>query len=348
MLTRFLTHRSALIPIACLFLLHADSPFSVLHGQHSTDIRFPNRGEYSLRSLMTLGELEGAPEETFGMITDVERGPDGALYLLQPLEKRVAVFSPSGGFRKWIGNPGGGPGEFMAPTNIAISGSRLIVFDRRLRRISVFDTSGAFTSSFQLVTENPSAMAVTPDGSIVLTIPQDSFRVEVFDLRGRKTRKLVRAPSIDRQIRGPYMADPGRACGLPDGTIIYANSWIYEIVAYDRNGRVIWAKSSNGSLLGPVEPLIPGVSPKTQGGLLLGMECDSKRIVLASFSLLTSELDYDILTTQGEPVARMRFKRSEGEGRLFPGFLTAIDGDTLVAFRTKPYPQVFLTVLNHD
>ncbi len=280
------------------------------------------------------------------MITDVDRGVDGSLFVIQPMEKRVAVYTSAGQFKKWIGSPGGGPGEFLAPTNVAVLADKIIVYDRRLRRISVFDTSGAYRSSFQLLYQNPSSMSVGPGGRLVFTVPQDSFRVVVFDLTGRMIRSLVRAPEIDAQIRGPYLADPGRACMLPNGTLVYANSWTYEIVAYDLTGQISWAKSSPGSLLQPVDVLIPGVSPKTQGGVLLGLECDSTKIVVASFSILSSELNYDVLTSSGQPLARLKFRRTGATTELFPGFLTAMKGDTLMAFRTRPFPQVFLDILH--
>jgi hypothetical protein len=344
MLTRIDVSR-VIATAALIWFSAPDNTFSVLRGVTAQEIQFSNASNYELVPILTIGKLEGRESELFGMISDVDRGSDGSIYILEPIEKHVAVFSSKGEFRRNIGSAGAGPGEFLAPANIAVVDSTVVVYDRRLRRVSLFDTNGTYRSSFPVPQHSPTAMMVDRQRHLVLSVPLDSIRAVVYDLSGRKRRSFIPAPPIDGQISGPYVPDPGRVCALPGGRLLYANSWIYELVAYGPEGRESWARTSPRSLLRPVDPLIRGVSPKTQGGVVLGLECDPSRIVLASFAIQSGELHYDILSPEGRPQGRVTFKRGSNESSFFPGFLAAIKADTVLAFRTRPFPQVFVATL---
>lgn len=53
-------------------------------------------------------------------------------------------------FIKDMGRKGQGPGEFLGPLMMSVCGDSLYVYDRGLKRISVFDSSGYFCNSIQL------------------------------------------------------------------------------------------------------------------------------------------------------------------------------------------------------
>jgi hypothetical protein len=66
---------------------------------------------------------------------------EGRAYVVDEPPVTIKVFDAAGQFVRMIGRDGEGPGEYRQP-RIAIQHSEIFVEDSRLRRISVFDTSG--------------------------------------------------------------------------------------------------------------------------------------------------------------------------------------------------------------
>jgi hypothetical protein len=92
--------------------------------------------------------------------------------------------------------------------------------------------------------------------------------------------------------------------------------------------------------MAPHKSDIPGVSQATQRGAILGLECARDLIVFAYFDRETSHIYYDFLDSEGTLITRHRFARAPDAP--FPGFLGSLNGDRLLTFRTKPFPQLFL------
>jgi hypothetical protein len=66
----------------------------------------------------------------------------GNLYLCDMRACNIKKFSPQGNFLKTIGKKGQGPGEFSMPSQIAVSGNRLFVFDIGNRRLCCLTLEG--------------------------------------------------------------------------------------------------------------------------------------------------------------------------------------------------------------
>lgn len=90
-----------------------------------------------------IGSLDGPPEETFGLITQLATGPDDELYVVDALGRTVRVYDREGGYLRSLGRQGSGPGEFRAP-NFVIAGpdGTVSVRDLELERLVVFDRRG--------------------------------------------------------------------------------------------------------------------------------------------------------------------------------------------------------------
>ena len=50
-------------------------------------------------------------------------GPDGNVYVLDPFNSRVQVFTPDGTFLREWGEAGAGPGQLTTPEGIAVDGA---------------------------------------------------------------------------------------------------------------------------------------------------------------------------------------------------------------------------------
>jgi len=120
---------------------------------------------------LTLGVLDGAPVEVFGAIRAGLLGPHG-IYVLDGSFNEVRVFDESGGHVMSLGGQGEGPGEFRNPTELMVGpDSTINVWDRGLRRLTVFDHEGevARTTSVQANLLNPTLESVSADGSFAIS-----------------------------------------------------------------------------------------------------------------------------------------------------------------------------------
>ncbi|MFW6040044.1 MAG: hypothetical protein ACOC9N_03095 [Gemmatimonadota bacterium] len=103
----------------------------------------------SPETVYTVGAAVGEAWETFGDIAAVAFDGAANLYILDRSGARVVVVSPSGERVREFGRPGDGPGEFRAPTGLALTDDgRVIVSDVGRRTFSVFASDGEFLESF--------------------------------------------------------------------------------------------------------------------------------------------------------------------------------------------------------
>lgn len=77
--------------------------------------------------------------------------PTGGYWLLDRGRKQLIRISSEGDVMFVVGGEGDGPGEFRDPTSVvSVDEDSVVVFDRGLQRVSVFDDDGEFASSVQL------------------------------------------------------------------------------------------------------------------------------------------------------------------------------------------------------
>lgn len=307
---------------------------------HQTSIR--------MEELFSLGRLDGPEEQVFGMVFDADVGKDGSVYVADVMFRRISVFDSAGRFVRWIGGKKGqGPGELMSPYKIAVLDSLVAVYDDQLGRVNLFGTDGTFRRYFIVPTPFTEDLAAAPDGGLLLTTPfGDSAEVLHYDLSGKLVGTYVRPAYIRTLVRGHYLPRPGLVCAQ-SGKIAYANAWIYELALLDpRSGRYDWVKRWKNDFIKPVAPDSATVRPAVQSAPLFGFECDEDHIVLAYFDPPNQRLFYDFFDDQGNLEARFKFTRAPGQP--FPGFVGGMAADRLVAFRTRPYSQVFIYWIGHQ
>jgi hypothetical protein len=91
-----------------------------------------------------------APDRTLTWVSQALIGPNGALYIAQPQDRRIRVFDATGKLVRSIGRRGQGPGEFENLSAIGFRNDTLYATDSALRRVSFFSAEGAFLRSVQL------------------------------------------------------------------------------------------------------------------------------------------------------------------------------------------------------
>ena len=196
-----------------------------------------------------LGLVPGAPLDPAaplgrGEVVAVELAPDGRLYVLQRAAPPVVVFAPDGSFERTMGEgllPRGhgltvGPDGDVWVTDTADhvvlrlspEGSVRQVYGRR--GSAGTDLDGRF-----VLFDQPTGVAVSPDGAVAVTDGYGNDRVVRFDAAGDRAAVWggVEGDAPDQ------FSTPHAAAALPDGSVLVA----------DRQNRRVKRLGAGGAVL---------------------------------------------------------------------------------------------------
>jgi hypothetical protein len=90
------------------------------------------------------------PAQALTQIRGIVIGPAGELYVAQPMDRMIRVFSADGRLLRTIGRSGAGPGEFDLMTGFGVLGDTLFVSDTRYNRVTFLTMAGEYLDSFEL------------------------------------------------------------------------------------------------------------------------------------------------------------------------------------------------------
>ena len=151
-------------------------------------------GEVPASAIRTLAEemriAPGVDDTTlFTEIYEFDVNPKGRLWVYDRPSNSVLLFDPDGRLVRRIGRQGAGPGEFNASSGmVALGDTGFAVWDSRNARVSIFDSSGSFRTSWStpsgfstsngLVTDRSGALLlrrpVTPPSRVASASPKVS------------------------------------------------------------------------------------------------------------------------------------------------------------------------------
>ena len=158
-----------LVPIILFFLSVSVPPVPVA-AQSKKLADLYRTGRVRLVVDMTI-DTKALPEDSqLGMAADLTVDHQGNIYVLDAQACDIKKFDRKGKFLKALGRKGQGPGEFEAPSRLAVSGEKLIVYDSGNARLSCLGTDGSFitniarTSDLEIVND----IKGLPDGGFVM------------------------------------------------------------------------------------------------------------------------------------------------------------------------------------
>lgn len=110
----------------------------------------------TLRSWRLTPELriDGA-ESDLTIVSTIAPSPSGGVYVAQPQDNSIKVFSAKGVLERTIGRKGAGPGEFNGLASIGFVGDRFYATDYSLRRVTLFTADGKVASTISAVPISP-------------------------------------------------------------------------------------------------------------------------------------------------------------------------------------------------
>jgi DNA-binding beta-propeller fold protein YncE len=145
----------------------------------------------------------------------------GHIYVADPLRNQVVVLDAEGHILTKLGTEtaGSSPGEFAAPTDVAVRDQELFVLDSQNYRIQVFDLAGGYRASIHPESMEPlPGFSVDSRGRIYLDGPLNT--VQVFQRDGRLLFRFGYSGTGHGQFKEPtgiwtdgadrvYVADTG-------------------------------------------------------------------------------------------------------------------------------------------
>jgi len=132
-----------------------------------------NLEQWQTEPALTIGQLDGPDEYTFGLISDVDIDARGRVLVLDRQAQHATVYSPAGEFLFRIGGAGEGPGEFSMSTVQIRAGIRDSIFtlDGWQMRITVFDQEGSTVRTLPMrhsVRPGPYQFQLLDDGRLLV------------------------------------------------------------------------------------------------------------------------------------------------------------------------------------
>lgn len=107
------------------------------------------RWRVSSSPIMSIGLADGDDPYLLYDVTSLRVNSSGSLIVANAGARELRIFDADGVFVGTVGRRGQGPGEYQHLTGVELfAQDSLVVFDRDLRRLSIFSPSGQFLRSF--------------------------------------------------------------------------------------------------------------------------------------------------------------------------------------------------------
>jgi DNA-binding beta-propeller fold protein YncE len=213
----------------------AEGNIYVLNARARRVAVFDFRGE-PVREI-AVGEVEHVEAVPSG----IGLGPDGRLYVLDGVGRRILIYGPDGGLAGVVRGSGKGGSRLQAPCDIAFDGAgNLYVTDRMGTPVQVYDASGKYLRGWgkrdigPADFSAPSGIAVDAEGMVLVADPLRQ-EVKVFDGSGNFLGRF-----------GGFGGEPG-AMAYPTDVAVGRAGRVYVVERVGRRLQVFERISRNGA-----------------------------------------------------------------------------------------------------
>ena len=135
--------------------------------------------------MLTIGVLDGSEEYQFSRVSSAGRQADGDFVIADAGSRTVRLYDSAGVFKRLLGGPGSGPGEFRRPTQVLIlTSDSILVWDDAEYRLTRFDSAGEFAGVHSFSRETiakavtaplyPGAGLLMSDGGLLVRLIEKS------------------------------------------------------------------------------------------------------------------------------------------------------------------------------
>jgi len=204
----------------------------------------PMYGEdvFNLEEELTIGEAEGREEYMFSQIRSMAVDDTERIYVLDAGESHVKVFDQKGTYIRSIGKRGQGPGEFITPLSISITGQNDLVVDDLRSRLVFFSLEGEFMKNINIAKIGLLRIDIDSEENMVgIAIVREKenprYELKKFDPELNYLHSFVSSPLPSvaglNPFRGAILCridnNDQVVCGYPEN---------YEIKIFDKEGKL--------------------------------------------------------------------------------------------------------------
>jgi hypothetical protein len=195
-----------------------------------------------LKQNLIIGTDEKNTDYYFEAISDIKSDGNGNIYIVDEQAHCINVFNKNGNYIKNIGRKGRGPGEFIAPTEMAILEGKIIVYS--LGRISYFDLEGHFITMKKAMFGR--IVCFDSKGNIIAQQPSHPGKDMKLFLRKFNLESQILYTVASLAMEGPKSPEEKREA-FPetilytirkDDSIVWANRNKYELNLVDDRGHI--------------------------------------------------------------------------------------------------------------
>lgn len=226
----------------------ADSTRSARGAQSTQESSLLSNMTDSAAPSLSLGAMDTPPEQVFGEISDVESDSAGRIYVLDSQGGAVRIFGPSGAFLTEIGRFGDGPGEFAAPSSLAILDDGSLVVAGTMGRVTRFlrddsDLPKEFDRSFSVPLGVMSMCGLDNRLYLEGVALADSFAIHSFDTSGRFRNSFAPLFEAEDPMVRETFSWGWVACEKEERVIAYAPRYAGTVALFRPDGRKVWTVS---------------------------------------------------------------------------------------------------------
>lgn len=207
----------------------------------------------ALEEVQRIVSESASGEVFFATIHDIEIDSRGNIYLLDPINYRVVVFSEKGKFMHFIGGMyGKGPGEFVQPRAMSIDTSGLLyIADSGTRRINVMNQSGLFMKSVNVngIIADIIARNQNEVYFICFMDAGPSLIHKINVQMGKTVHHFCEAYQITAQVA--MTGDAGRLTMACNGQLIYSFAYPYCIRFFSAADKLVHEISASHDFFNP-------------------------------------------------------------------------------------------------